>query len=196
VTSDLNCNPVDPIDLRAVFLSYASEDATAAERICTTLRAAGIEVWFDRNALRGGDAWDATIRQQIKTCALFIPVISNKTQARGEGYFRLEWKLAVDRSHLMSTDQAFLVPVVIDDTNDAVARVPDRFREVQWTRLSGSLCRAYRAALTPTCATPGSAASFVSFTDTRSSGPRSQVLARGRVPRRWSSTHRRNHSGG
>jgi len=139
VTSDLNCNPVDPIDLRAVFLSYASEDATAAERICATLRAAGIEVWFDRNALRGGDAWDATIRQQIKTCALFIPIISNKTQARGEGYFRLEWKLAVDRSHLMSSDQAFLVPVVIDDTNDALARVPDRFREVQWTRLSDGI---------------------------------------------------------
>jgi TolB-like protein/Tfp pilus assembly protein PilF len=139
VTPDPNRNPVGPIDLRAVFLSYASEDATAAERICTSLRAAGIEVWFDRNALRGGDAWDATIRQQIKMCALFIPVISNKTQARGEGYFRLEWKLAVDRSHLMSTDQAFLVPVVIDDTNDALARVPDRFREVQWTRLSDGI---------------------------------------------------------
>jgi len=139
VTPDLNSNPVGPIDLRAVFLSYASEDVTAAERICTSLRAAGIEVWFDRNALRGGDAWDATIRRQIKMCALFIPVISSKTQARGEGYFRLEWKLAVDRSHLMSMDQAFLVPVVIDDTDDALARVPDRFREVQWTRLSDGI---------------------------------------------------------
>jgi TIR domain len=42
----------------AVFLSYASEDAAAAERIATALRDAGIEIWFDREELRGGDAWD------------------------------------------------------------------------------------------------------------------------------------------
>jgi hypothetical protein len=39
-----------------VFLSYASEDVGATERIATALRGAGIEVWFDRSELRGGDA--------------------------------------------------------------------------------------------------------------------------------------------
>ena len=82
---------------KAVFLSYASQDAEAARRICDALRAAGVEVWFDQSELRGGDAWDAKIRRQIKECALFVPVISANTQARAEGYFRLEWKLAVDR---------------------------------------------------------------------------------------------------
>jgi TIR domain len=82
----------------AVFLSYASEDAEAARRICDALRAAGIEVWFDQSELRGGDVWDAAIRRQIKACTLFIPVISANTHSREEGYFRLEWKLAVDRS--------------------------------------------------------------------------------------------------
>ena len=42
----------------AVFLSYASQDAEPARRICEALRAAGIEVWFDRSELRGADAWD------------------------------------------------------------------------------------------------------------------------------------------
>jgi TolB-like protein/Tfp pilus assembly protein PilF len=121
----------------AVFLSYASEDAQAAERICEALRAGGIEVWFDQSALRGGDAWDHSIRQQIKSCALFIPVISKNTHDRDEGYFRLEWKLAVDRCHLMAADRTFLLPVVIDGTRDDDERVPDRFREVQWTRLPG-----------------------------------------------------------
>src|SRR5215471_19700150 len=121
----------------AVFLSYASQDAEAAARICTALRSAGIEVWFDQSELRGGDAWDQKIRKQIKTCALFIPVISHATHDRREGYFRLEWKLAVDRSHLMDAELAFLLPVVIDDTRDDDERVPDRFREVQWTRLPG-----------------------------------------------------------
>ena len=70
---------------RAVFLSYASQDAGAARRICEALRAAGVEVWFDQSELRGGDAWDAKIRQQIKACALFVPVISQHTQERLEG---------------------------------------------------------------------------------------------------------------
>jgi TolB-like protein len=120
---------------RAVFLSYASQDAEAARRICEALRATGIEVWFDQSELRGGDVWDQKIRQQIHDCALFVPVISAHTDARTEGYFRLEWKLAVDRSHLMADDAAFLFPVVIDDTPDASARVPEKFRAVQWTRL-------------------------------------------------------------
>lgn len=34
---------------RAVFLSYASQDAEAARRIYETHRAAGIEVWFERS---------------------------------------------------------------------------------------------------------------------------------------------------
>jgi TolB-like protein len=123
----------------AVFLSYASQDAEAAQNICEALRAAGIEVWFDQSELRGGDAWDQSIRKQIKSCALFLPVISRNTHDRDEGYFRLEWKLAVDRCHLMAADRTFLLPVVIDDTRDDDERVPERFREVQWTCLSGGV---------------------------------------------------------
>jgi TolB-like protein/Tfp pilus assembly protein PilF len=122
---------------RAVFLSYASEDAEVAARICAALRNAGIEVWFDQNELRGGAAWDSAIKKQIKTCALFIPIISTNSRARVEGYFRFEWKLAVDRSHLMAAEKAFLLPVVIDGTDEVDARVPDKFHEVQWTWLSG-----------------------------------------------------------
>jgi TolB-like protein/Tfp pilus assembly protein PilF len=120
---------------QAVFLSYASEDADAALRICEALRAAGIEVWLDQSELRGGDAWDVAIRRQIRTCSLFIPLISANSRARAEGYFRLEWKLAVDRSYLMAADKAFLVPVVIDGTRDGDTRLPEKFSEVQWTRL-------------------------------------------------------------
>src|SRR3954462_15052315 len=69
------------VENKAVFLSYASQDADAARRICEALRAAGVEVWFDQSELRGGDAWDAKIRKQIVTCDLFIPVISTTTQA-------------------------------------------------------------------------------------------------------------------
>jgi TIR domain len=86
----------------AVFLSYASQDAEAARRIADTLRAAGIQIWFNQRELRGGDVWDRHIRDQIQDSRLFIAVISANTAARDEGYFRREWKLAVDRTQDMA----------------------------------------------------------------------------------------------
>ena len=121
----------------AVFLSYASQDAQSVQRICETLRVAGIEVWFDQSELRGGEAWDRRIRQQIHDSRLFIAIISANTEARDEGYFRREWKLAVDRTHDMADKRTFLVPVVIDGTPQRGASVPEKFHELQWTRLPG-----------------------------------------------------------
>jgi len=121
----------------AVFLSYASQDADAAREVCEALRSAGVEAWFDQSELRGGDAWDQSIRRQIKACALFVPIVSANTQARREGYFRLEWKLAEDRSHLMAQGTPFILPICVDDTKDWEALVPDSFTAVQWTRLPG-----------------------------------------------------------
>jgi len=120
---------------RAVFLSYASQDAEAAQQLCNALRGAGVEVWFDQSELRGGDAWDALIRRQIKGCCLFVPLISANTQSREEGYFRREWNLAVARTLDMAEGRAFLLPIVIDSTSDSQAVVPEKFRDVQWTRL-------------------------------------------------------------
>jgi TolB-like protein/Tfp pilus assembly protein PilF len=118
-----------------VFLSYASEDTADAERIATALRAAGIEVWFDKSELRGGDAWDHKIRRQIRDCVLFVPIISRNSEARSEGYFRLEWDLADQRSHMIVRDRAFIVPVCLDGTPESDAGVPESFQRVQWTRL-------------------------------------------------------------
>ena len=120
---------------RAVFLSYASQDAEAAQRICEALRAAGIGVFLDQSELRGGDVWDQKIRRQIHDCALFIPVISASTASRREGYFRLEWDLADHRSHMMARDSTFIVPVSLDATPGAGTDVPESFHRVQWTRL-------------------------------------------------------------
>ncbi len=119
----------------AIFISYAHEDAVAADRIAEALRSHGIEVWFDQNELRGGEAWDQKIRGQIRSCTLLIPIVSAHTQGRGEGYFRREWKLAAERTHDMAAGIPFLVPVVIDDTAESAAMVPEEFMRVQWTRL-------------------------------------------------------------
>lgn len=130
-------NPQAPTTAGAVFLSYASQDAEAARRICTALRAAGIEVWFDQDELRGGDQWDAKIKRQIRECALFVPIISRTTQARTEGYFRREWNLATQRLLDMAPGRPFLLPIVIDDISERDANVQEEFLKVQWTRVLG-----------------------------------------------------------
>jgi TolB-like protein/Flp pilus assembly protein TadD len=121
----------------AVFLSYASQDGEAAQKIAEALRAGGVEVWFDQSELRGGDAWDQKIRRELHDCALFMPVISANTAARHEGYFRLEWDLADQRSHMIARNRAFIVPVCVDGTAETGADTPESFQRVQWTRLPG-----------------------------------------------------------
>ena len=127
----------DPAN-KSVFLSYVSQDAEAARRIADALRAVGVAVWFDADGgLAPGDESDAKIRRQIKECVLFIPVISASTQARQEGYFRTAWELAAERAMGVATGEVFILPIIIDDTREPDALVPDRFRKVQWTQLSG-----------------------------------------------------------
>ena len=63
----------DPQPQGAVFISYCSRDAPAAERICEALRTIGINVWLDKNELRGGDAWDAQIRSEFTNARCSFP---------------------------------------------------------------------------------------------------------------------------
>jgi TolB-like protein len=150
----------------SIFISYASENRAAARLLRDTLAASGLDVWYDENELGGGDAWDQKIRRQIRECTFFMPVISAQTEARREGYFRREWRLAVDRSHDMADDVMFLLPVVIDGTSEAGARVPEKFLTVQWLRLPGGVATPALTALAARLAhgehiAPTRAAAFV-----------------------------------
>ena len=177
---------------RAVFLSYASQDADAAQQLCNALRAAGVEVWFDQNELRGGDAWDALIRRQIKGCYLFVPIISANTQSREEGYFRREWNVAVARTLDMAEGRAFLLPIIIDGISDSQAMVPEKFREVHWTRLAGANTDAFvdhvRRLLSPDATTPMATSARSSALRTSSKGaasPRGKRHIVGAPQRDW-----------
>jgi TolB-like protein len=120
-----------------VFLSYASADREAARVLKDALPTFGLEVWYDESDLGGGEIWDQKIRKQIRECDYFMPLISAQTEARHEGYFRREWRLAVERTLDMADDHAFLLPVVLDDTSQSGARVPEKFLSVQWVRVPG-----------------------------------------------------------
>jgi hypothetical protein len=76
------------------------------------------------------------IRNNIRNCSVFLPVISAQTEARSEGYFRREWTYALDREKGMFSGVTFIVPVVVDTTADPMA-VPPRFKDFNFTWLPG-----------------------------------------------------------
>jgi len=123
----------------AVFISYSRHDAPAAKRLVDALQAAGIDVWFDIQELKAGDAWAMTILQGIQNCALFIPIVSANTQRedRNRAYFWREWNIADDLALGMAPGERFIVPVVVDDTDPYAAKVPARFPAANFTRLPG-----------------------------------------------------------
>lgn len=121
----------------AVFISYSRQDGEAAERLAGALKAAGVEVWFDRNDLQAGDAWAHAILQGIQNCSIFIPMVSANTQRedRSRAYFWREWNIADDLALGMAPGERFIVPVVIDDTDPYGAKVPARFGAANFARL-------------------------------------------------------------
>ena len=119
----------------AIFISYAREDLPAVQRLKAAMDAAGLTTWFDLDRLEGGDDYDRKIRANIARCSYFVPVISATTQRRHEAYFRREWSYAVDRSLSIAEGGVFILPVCIDDTPEASALVPDKFRALHITRM-------------------------------------------------------------
>ena len=119
----------------AIFISYAREDLEPVRILKSALQAAGLTAWFDLDRLALGDAFDLKIRNNIRRCSLFMPVMSHHTQTRDEGFFRREWRYALDRDLDIDPSKPFIVPVAIDTPD--LERWPRRFREINYRQVPG-----------------------------------------------------------
>jgi hypothetical protein len=127
----------DDMERGAVFLSYASEDRPTVGLIRDALEQAGIDVWFDRDELGGGDAWRSKIPRSIESCCLFIPIMSSNTLTLKRREFRTEWHYAREEHIRRRPDLRFIIPVTIDDTNAQSPGLVPWLREIQWVALPG-----------------------------------------------------------
>jgi len=59
-----------------VFLSYTSDDAELAERIAKSLRANGIETWWDKWCIRTGDSLRQKIDEGLAGCTHFLVLLT------------------------------------------------------------------------------------------------------------------------
>jgi hypothetical protein len=121
----------------AVFVSYASQDVQAVERLQNSLGSAGLDVWFDKGRLGSGDPWWPVIEQNIASCDVFVPVISANTNKRDEGIFIREWNRALERLRDMDRATARLIhPVIVDETAESAVSFSG-FRDFHYTRALG-----------------------------------------------------------
>jgi hypothetical protein len=122
-----------------VFLSYASEDIKAAIKIKDALETEGIDVFFDKESLHAGDNFEEKLKNSIRMCALFIPVVSKSTLTEKRRFFRIEWNQAIEEARKVSPTERFIVPVVIDDTSPEEPAIEENFRKLHWVQLPEGL---------------------------------------------------------
>ena len=120
----------------SVFLSYASEDRPVVEALKTELESAGVDVWFDRDALEGGDDYERKIRRNIESCSLFVPILTRHSLTSRRRFFRLEWDWADRVAVQAPPNLRFIVPLVAGDVAPDDPALPDRFRRLHWERLA------------------------------------------------------------
>ena len=121
-----------------VFISYVRENAKEIDRLVASLRAAGVEVWIDRESIRPGERWRTAITRAIREGACFIACFSKDSTTRGRTFMNDELAVAIDELRMRPHDRTWFIPVVLDG-----AAVPDRpigggetLEALQWVDLS------------------------------------------------------------
>jgi hypothetical protein len=129
-----------------VFISYASEYRKVADRIAVGLRQESVDVFFDRDQLPPGGAYDTRIRKAIKQSDLFIFLISPESVSENS-YALTEVGLARER---LKNPTGRLLPVFVAKTN--IDKVPAYLRSVTILEPEGDLIAEVLANVARLCA--------------------------------------------
>jgi hypothetical protein len=109
---------------RAIFLSYASDEARLAERIELALESAGHQVFRDRSELDAGEAFDARIRAALDASDLLIFLITPRSVMEGR-YTLSELTFA---RHKWPRPGGHVLPVLVTAT--PLDRIPEYLKAV------------------------------------------------------------------
>lgn len=99
---------------RFVFMSYSHKDKIIVAKINKYLQGKGINTWFDKDQLRGGQVWAQEIKKAIDACVLFVTFLSSNS-VNSKGYFQSEAKTAQEVWEKIPEGKPFIVPVIIED---------------------------------------------------------------------------------
>src|SRR5262249_15521815 len=98
----------------SMFLSYAGADRDIASRIAAGLKGAGVDVWWDREAIGWGDNWIIRLENALKECSAYTILIG---QSGVRKWVKAELLIAIKR-HFEQELPIFpvLLPGVIPDS--------------------------------------------------------------------------------
>lgn len=85
------------------------------DRLKAELRAAGVQVWIDRDGLRAGERWAPGIEQAIEGLAFFIACLSQNFWRRDRTYMNRELAFAAEEVSNRHPGCQWLLPVKLND---------------------------------------------------------------------------------
>lgn len=115
---------------KTVFISYAREDSSRAERLYMDLRKADIDAWLDTKCLLPGQNWKKEISKAIKNSAFFLALISERSVNK-RGVVQKELKQALEIIKEIPSHHIFLIPVRLDLTTP----VDEELQDLNWVDL-------------------------------------------------------------
>ena len=116
-----------------VFLSYSRRDIETARYLYEELEKRGINVWFDKQAIREAENWKNALQSGIRQSKLFVPLLTRTiTQEFMEPHeYRDEWAAAADIAKRMGA-RAFIIPIAESDFDfyDPKTNLPVQFTDL------------------------------------------------------------------
>ncbi|MBK7109488.1 MAG: toll/interleukin-1 receptor domain-containing protein [Bacteroidetes bacterium] len=112
-----------------IFISYSWSDKLLAETFRNEMEKNGLNVFFDDDELKTGDRYNNVIKNYLKDCAYFVPLISQNAIADKNRYvYDKEWRSAIVLDGFK--EQSYIRPFIIDDTAAADPRIPEEIRKL------------------------------------------------------------------
>lgn len=115
-----------------IFISYSRTDEFVVDRLRDSLKEQGLNVWFDRTNINGGDGWLERATHGIRTSRLFVPVLSKSIEREiyEEHEYRTEWRIATAIFNKRG-GQTFIYPLNEKgfDFYKSETKVPSEFQE-------------------------------------------------------------------
>lgn len=98
-----------------VFISYAREDSASAERLYHGLASIPkVTPWLDSKKLLPGARWKMEIMEALKTCDLFVILLSTKSVSKS-GFVQKEVSEALEKLKTFPPDRVYVIPARLDD---------------------------------------------------------------------------------
>jgi len=100
-----------------IFVSYDRDDLNFVQGFVQTLMSNGVDIWWDKSALQGGDHWQDDIEQAIENCEIYMVILSPNSIK--SDWVQKEYTCAMDRNkHIIPVlYQACKVPIALIDIN-------------------------------------------------------------------------------